>query len=217
MYLLQPDDLSNIPISDSYPESYDSPLVESPTSFYDIHERLDLTRAAANILDSIRSLTLSIIALSPSTDAITPALIQSRASRIHEKLSSFPNNCSPASSYPENISSVIHLTALAYTSCISSGLPFANAYTPSERLNLYKHILLVPLKIWKEIPGIYLWILLVACPGMTFHAPFLLKSHVRATNLYISFTDFGLAVGCLKGFWKVMMWIRGLSTRGWGK
>lgn len=216
LYLLQPDELPDIPISDSYPESYASPLVEFPISFNDTHKKLGLTCTAASILDSMRSLTLSITLLPPTANDSQAAIIQNRASQIHANLASLPNNYSSLSTSSENIYTVIYLTALAYTSCISSGRLFNDAYTPSERSNLHKHINLVPLKTWKKIPGIYLWILLVACPGLRFHAPLLLKSHVRATSLYISFTDFGLAVGCLKGFWRAIMWIKGLSKEGRG-
>jgi hypothetical protein len=173
-----------------------------------------LTSTAASILDSVRSLTLSIAALSSTKNRSQDELIQSLASQIHTDLTSLPNSYSPTSTSSANIHKVIYLTALAYTSCISSGVPFNNAYSPPERSSLYKHISLVPLKTWKSIPGVYLWILLVACPGIRFHAPFLLKSHIRATTLYISFTEFGLAVGCLKRFWTVMIWIKSMSKGG---
>jgi hypothetical protein len=60
---------------------------------------------------------------------------------------------------------------------------------------------------WRKIPGIFLWILLVACPGGRAHAPMLLRSNVSATALYLSFADLGLAVGCLRAFLGVQRWI----------
>jgi hypothetical protein len=215
LYLLQPYERYSPAISASYPESYSSPLAESITTFRDIYERLDLHPLAASILDEIRSLTMSIYLLSTAEKNSSHSdknssfkYIHSTASRIHEDICSLPILPILTSSPTNNIIyEVIRLTALAYASCISTRTPFNLAYTPSVRKEVYSKIDLVRLNTWKRIPGIFLWILLVACPGSRYHAPLLIRSNVSATALYISFTDFGLAVGCLRAFWRVQRMI----------
>ena len=212
------DRVGEVPVSTTYPNSYSSPLVGFQKEFKEIHVQLNLTYTAASILDDLRSLTLSILAL-PSTycDGATDCTetaksIQSHASQIHLRFlaqsdtRSSPPPCKPSST--EIITTIIRITALAYTSCISNGNLFNDAYSISSRTELYHLISLIPLETWKKIPGIFLWILMVACPGSRSHAPFLLRSHISATSLYISFTDFGLAVGCWNAFWRIQMWIR---------
>ena len=54
------------------------------------------------------------------------------------------------------------------------------------------------------------------CPGSRYHAPLLLRSNVSATALYISFTDFGLAVECLRSFWMVQRMISSVKKQDGG-
>jgi hypothetical protein len=214
LYFRYADLRTEIPISGSYPESYNSPLVDSITDFKEAREQLDFSYATASILDDVRSITLSIQAVSNTDDDVqftstqAAEAIQPHASQIYAHILSLTDIHHPPLSSSQIISSIIHMTALAYTSCISQGRCFNDAYSISTRGQLYKLINVISLDTWKKIPGIFLWVLLVACPGSRFHAPFLLRSHVSATGLYISLTSFDLAVGCLRSFWRVQMWIR---------
>jgi hypothetical protein len=73
---------------------------------------------------------------------------------------------------------------------------------------LYSSILRVPLTRWKEIPGIFLWILLVAAPssGNDAQGRFL-KKKMAVAGMSIGLEDFNLATGHLRAFWKVQRWI----------
>jgi hypothetical protein len=184
---------------------------------------MGITAAAASILDDMRSLTLSILLLSSSEKNISQTeeeshakLIQITASQIHDELSTLPFPSTTPQTPKDAIFSAIHLTALAYTSGISSRTPFSVSYggpakdlfsITRERREMYYAINKVGLSNWRKIPGIFLWILLVACPGGRAHAPMLLRSNVSATALYLSFADLGLAVGCLRAFLGVQKWI----------
>jgi hypothetical protein len=219
---VQPQDFAaTLPVS--YPETYSSPLVDSSITFQSIHENTGITAAAASILDDMRSLTLSVLLLSSSEKNISQTeeeshakLIQITASQIHDELSTLPVSSTTPQTPKDAIFSAIHLTALAYTSGISNRTPFSLSFggpakdifsITRERRDMYYVINEVGISNWRKIPGIFLWILLVACPGGRAHAPMLLRSNVSATALYLSFADLGLAVGCLRAFLGVQRWI----------
>jgi hypothetical protein len=213
----------------SYPKTYSSPLVDSSITFKSIHESLGISTAAASILDDMRSLTLSILLLSSSKKNISQAeeeshakLIQITASQIHDELTALPIPTTSPQTHKDAIFSAIRRTALVYTSCINSRTPISHLYggpiktlssIQPERLELCSIINKVGLSNWRKIPGIFLWILLVACPGGRAHAPILLRSNVSATVLYLSFADLGLAVGCLRAFLGVQKWISNAPTK----
>lgn len=61
---------------------------------------------------------------------------------------------------------------------------------------------------WKHIPGLQLWVLLLASPGSE-KDPLgrLLRSHKSLATIYIGLKDFDFAVQCLRGFLGVQRWI----------
>jgi hypothetical protein len=194
------------PIPLSYAEALKCPLITSPTTFEQTRESLNLNTAAAEILDDVRFLTLSIT--SPDTQAST-SKIQSTASWLHKQLEIIPAPIG-LSDIPEAdlILEIIRITALIYTNCIATLRPFTNAHTPTQLLSLLDKISAVGLLRWKEIPGIFLWILLVACPsaGNDLQGRFL-KKKMAVTGMTIGMEDFSLSIGCLRAFWKVQRWI----------
>jgi hypothetical protein len=194
------------PIPASYAEALKCPLISSPTTYKQSKEILGLIVTAAEILDDVRSLTLSI----NSTDSkASTSQSQSTASWLHKQLEIIPvlNNVS-SSLEKELVLNIILTTALVYTNCIATLTPFTNAYTPSQLLSLLDKISAVGLTRWKEVPGIFLWILLVACPssGNDLQGRFL-KKKMAVTGMTIGMEDFSLAIGCLRAFWKVQRWI----------
>jgi len=68
----------------------------------------------------------------------------------------------------------------------------------------------VSLSAWKKIPAIYLWVLLVVCPGSGEDAAFgrLMRRNISVTAIFMVFQHLGLAMGCLEGFWGVQRWIQ---------
>jgi hypothetical protein len=194
------------PIPVSYAEGLKCPLIPSPTTYTQTRETLNLCIPAAKILDDMRFLTLSIT--SPNLISST-SKIQATASWLNKQMEVIP--------IPTNISDtleadpileIIRITALTYTNCISTLTPFTDAYTPTQLFSLLDKISVVGLSRWKEIPGIFLWILLVACPsaGNDLQGRFL-KKKMAVTGMTIGMEDFGLSIGCLRAFWKVQRWI----------
>jgi hypothetical protein len=195
------------PIPLSYDESLKCPLISSPTTFAQIRETLNLSLATAEILDNVRFLTLSITS---SDQQPSTSKIQSTASWIHQRLEVIPIPTIPEPSERELILTILRTTALTFTHCISTLSPFTNAYTPSALSSLLSQISSIPLNRWKRIPGIFLWVLLVACPSagnVDEVQGRWLKKKMAVTGMTIGMSDFGLAIGGLRGFWKVQRWI----------
>jgi hypothetical protein len=195
------------PIPLSYDENLKCPLISSPATFVQTRESLNLSLAAAEILDDVRFLTLSIT--SPDHQPST-SKIQSTASWLHKQLEQIPIPTIPEPSESDIILTILRTTALTFTHCIATLSPFTNAYTPSALSSLLSQISSIPLIRWKQIPGIFLWVLLVACPsaGNTDEVQGRwLKKKMAVTGMTIGMSDFRLAIGGLRGFWKVQRWV----------
>jgi hypothetical protein len=106
------------------------------------------------------------------------------------------------------------LTALLYSTAISSRSPFSYASQSSILQDLWKTIWHVALSRWKKIPGIFLWVLLVACASSNekMQRRFL-KMNLAAVVLYIEVTRNGIAVGCLRTFLRVQKWIKNIESK----
>lgn len=58
------------------------------------------------------------------------------------------------------------------------------------------------------MPGIFLWILLVACPSAgNDHQGRFLRRKMAVTGMSIGMEDFGLSIAQLRAFWKVQRWV----------
>ncbi|KAF4878884.1 hypothetical protein CGCSCA1_v001451 [Colletotrichum siamense] len=66
----------------------------------------------------------------------------------------------------------------------------------------------VSLVTWKKIPGVFLWIMLVAAPNAGADAKGrFVRRKMAVTGLSIGFEDFVLGISYLKSFWAVQQWI----------
>jgi hypothetical protein len=203
---------------ETYPYAYQSPVFQRGPSFHEIRPALELSPATASILDDVRYLSTSILSLSSSSPTLPKDqyiklsnTIKSHASRIHDKITKMPTLI-PLPTFPVQglVFETIRLASLAYISCLSTCTPFSQAFSPPQRKILYDTLLRVSLSAWKKIPGIYLWVLLVICPGSGEDEAFgrLLRRNISVTAIFVVFQDLGLAMGCLEGFWGVQRWIQ---------
>lgn len=207
----QPSADEDLRIPLSYPERFSSPLLPFEMTFQQSAGSLDLSLGAAEILDDVQALTL-LITPYPLTKTPT-AKIQSTASWANKQLQLSPSISTPATD-SESIFETIRLAALVYSTCIMSLIPF---YSPQHEPLLHElndNLSRVSLTRWKEIPGIFLWILLIAAPssGNDAHGRFL-KKKMAVAGMSIGLEDFNLATGHLRAFWKVQRWIARESRR----
>ncbi|KAM0335529.1 hypothetical protein ACHAQA_000577 [Verticillium albo-atrum] len=202
-----------IPIPTSWPEGFDCPLITSRTTFDDVKDRLGLTVTAAKILDDVRFLTTSITETDGGPASVRK--IQSTAAWLHSRLSKTPGRVEGAGetegtegSEAEHIEEAVRLAALIYSWAISSvaqisgfrnGRVLEQAYQAMRRVNLTR---------WKGLPGIFLWIMLVAAPSTKQDTKGrFIRRKMAVAGLSIGFEDFGLGISYLRAFWLVQRWI----------
>ncbi|KAJ4388335.1 hypothetical protein N0V85_007662 [Neurospora sp. IMI 360204] len=96
--------------------------------------------------------------------------------------------------------------------------PISVVKTEAQSQTLYENILAVGPKRWKEIPGVFLWVLMVASPHpknpprevlesgdvtrWELKRKYLVRKMSTALQV-ISQEDFGLGIAYMRGFWAV--------------
>jgi hypothetical protein len=213
--IVQPEDSFIIPTYLSYPKSYGCPMLESDIKFGDIYEILGLNIVTASILDDIRLITTSTLSFSiaeNNTMNLTPkersTIIQSVAQKINENLQFLSIITSDTSSSTDLIYDAIHLSAIVYTSATACRIPLSLAYPLKLRHRLCDNLRRINLSSWKKIPGIFLWVLFIACPGSGDGVQDrLLRRNASLTSVYLGFRALGLSVSCLRNLYRVQRWI----------
>jgi hypothetical protein len=174
--------------------------------------------ALATVLDDLRLLTSSITSfftITPNPEGPSPqyesTTISDKALIIQQSALNLPSiPISPLSSPSDLVHETLRITIIIYTRAITSRLPISSAYAPNLRQQVYSTIFRVRLSDWKQIPGIFLWILLVASPGSGKDAlGRLLRTNENLAAIYIGLRDFGFVIDCLRTFWGVQRWIAG--------
>lgn len=166
----------------------------------------------------MRLLTTSIMSLSLSGrfsgnfSKIDDSKLQSTARFVHNRIRSLPViDVTSSNDEIDFIYETCRIAAFAYSLSISSRIPFSQGYfRDDERCqDFYSKIWKVSLTRWKKIPGIFLWILLVAFPRT---GGLYLKTNMGITAAYvtalsIAVQDFDVAIGCFRAIWTVQRWI----------
>ncbi|TQN63821.1 hypothetical protein CSHISOI_11596, partial [Colletotrichum shisoi] len=186
-----------LPVPTTWPDCYDSPLMASSSRFESIAGKLGLCATAAKILDDVRFLTVSITSQSASSG--WTCKIRSTAAWLYNRLRD-RDTVGPAivTSEEERILETVRIAALIYSWSIKS-MRQISRFDDSETLEAaYQALTSVSMTTWKRIPGVFLWIMLVAAPNAAPDAK---------GGLSIGFEDFGLGISYLKAFWSVQQWI----------
>ncbi|KAE8441055.1 hypothetical protein EG329_005917 [Mollisiaceae sp. DMI_Dod_QoI] len=208
LFLLDPNMANHMPISvpPTYPESLRSPLLAYHETFRHDRVVLGLSDEATEILDDVRFLTLSITSAS---DQSSTSKIQSTAGWLHKQISSSPPFIiTPDTPLITIITSTIRLITVLYTLSISTLIPLSHLWTSSLLEQFYRHLFSISMSKWKEIPGIFLWIMLVASPGsQEDERGKWLKRKMAVAGMQVGMADFGVSISCLRAFWRVQRWV----------
>ncbi|KAK1623989.1 hypothetical protein BDP81DRAFT_330994 [Colletotrichum phormii] len=202
-----------IPIPTTWPYCYDSPLLASAPRFESIAEKLGICAATAKILDDVRFLTESVT--SASASGASKSKIRSTASWLYDKLrekgtaaATGPTQVASSSSEKERILETVRIAAVIYSWSIKS-LRQISLFDDAEMLRAaYASLTSVSMTTWKGIPGVFLWVMLVAAPNAAADAKGrFVRRKMAVTGLSIGFEDFALGISYLKAFWGVQRWI----------
>ncbi|TKW57847.1 hypothetical protein CTA1_9831 [Colletotrichum tanaceti] len=191
----------------TWPDCYDSPLIASPSRFESIAGKLGLCATAAKILDDVRFLTVSVASQSASSG--WTCKVRSTASWLYDRLRN-RDTAGPAivASEEEWILETVRIAALIYSWSIKS-MRQISRFDDNETLEAaYQALTSVSMTTWKRIPGVFLWIMLVAAPNAAPDAKGrFVRRKMAVTGLSIGFEDFRLGISYLKAFWSVQQWI----------
>ncbi|KAH6691052.1 hypothetical protein EV126DRAFT_96574 [Verticillium dahliae] len=211
--------LEEIPIPTSWPDGFDCPLIRSNVSFDGVRAKLGLTEAGARILDDVRFLTTSITEADGGPASIRK--IQSTASWIYSRLSNISGkeggqgeketevaDVADMASEAERIEEAVRLAGLIYSWSISSMAQISQFKDGKTLERAYKAMRAVNLTRWKDMPGIFLWIMLVAAPStkQDTRGRFI-RRKMAVAGLSIGFESFGVGISYLRAFWLVQRWI----------
>ncbi|KAH9206624.1 hypothetical protein DL95DRAFT_486788 [Leptodontidium sp. 2 PMI_412] len=202
------------------PTSYNSilcsPLVEYPRQFSDVRSELGLDGWTAELLDDIRFLTLSIL----NSDNTGKGALKVRATAewLYKRIESFKPPSLASSSEPYIvIANIIRLAAKIYTSFVASVTPISKTLTPQLHSELHTLMASVSEKVWGSLPGIWYWILLVACPSgeklgyesrTANEMAKWLRRKMAVAGMAIALEDFGLGTLMIQRFWLMQQWIK---------
>ncbi|KAH9207781.1 hypothetical protein DL95DRAFT_482314, partial [Leptodontidium sp. 2 PMI_412] len=205
------DEAEDLPALDSTLALFDNPLYTPSACLKNIVETRDLGLSTIEILDDMKFLTTSILAIQ-STIATPQSIAKFKATALwaHNRVAALPSITPTLSNSTEDlIYETIRLTALLYCTAITSHSPFSQTCQPAIFKGLWNTMWLVSFSRWKKIPGIFLWVMLVACPSSNdkAHRAFL-KMNIWMVSLYIGLSSHEIANGCLKTFLKVQKWVK---------
>jgi len=180
------------------------PLVSSSATFSANAKSLRIPPFALGILDDIRFLTTSIVQ-SKGGDKETARICET-ASWLHDRLAATQSGV--AKNETSHMDAAVRLAASIYAWAVSSRKPLSAFRSETVREDLITAVQGVRLSWWKEIPGINLWIVLVACSGVPgdVSGRFWRRKAAVATSA-IAFENFALAVTCLSSFQRVQGWL----------
>lgn len=185
----------------------------SPSTFKQHLKPLHLSLDAAEILGHVQVLTTAI-----TTGALPTLHLRNSAAWLFDFANSNPSIASvkPSKVTDEDlIYRAIHLTTLVYTKAISTLTPFSSIYTTSQLREVHALVIRVGFSKWKEIPGIFLWIMFVACSaGDIDPSERILERKLRVAGVAIACVNFDIAHAYFKGFWDVQRWIASESQKG---
>lgn len=231
------------PLPSEYSPSLVGPLHRHDFAFSTLADTLSLPPEAAPIVSSIHHLTLLVLNAAPencdpkTSPPPTPtATIRATAADLHKRL--VLNSPSPScrSDDDQLITIALHLTALFYTASIASSTPLSVLKTSPSHLiaglpaidaadALYASIRAVPSSRWKRMPGVFLWVMLVAAAQRTrstageggWESPRqrerkYLRRRMATAAQAVAQEDFGVGIWCLRGFWLVGRWV---EEGGW--
>ncbi|PVH85216.1 hypothetical protein DL98DRAFT_651089 [Cadophora sp. DSE1049] len=201
----------DIEVPTKYPPHMSIPFIPPPTDF--IYNELDIqiSKQTAMILDDMRFLMLAILnQVDREASEKERKKLEATSMWIQNRISSLPDGSDLSDNLSrDHIYKSIRLASLIYCKAIVSRTSLAKSCTLSDLNHLWANMWQVKLSRWKQIPGIFLFIILAAIPAAqdTAHGRFL-KSMLKTTSSYIAMEYWDVADASLMAFVKLQRWLR---------
>lgn len=188
-----------------------TPLIYSLVTFSSIKQDLDIAVETALILDDIRFMLMAVLRLleTPQTEEELRKL-NTTCEWIQNRILSLPDGLdleSPLSN--DNIHKSVRSAALIYSRSIIQRTPLSKACTLIDLNHLWASMWRVTLTRWKQIPGIFVWVILAGNQAAqeTAHGRFL-KSMFKAATSYMALDHFEVVDAALMNYARLQRWLR---------
>lgn len=169
------------------------------------------------ILDDMRFLMMTILSyISAPPSDIEKAKFEATALWVFDRISALPDGSAPESPLTRDyIYKSTLIAALVFCRSITSRLPLNKSCSLIDLRQLWASMWRVTLSRWKQIPGVFLFIILAAIPAAqeTPHGRFL-KSMLKTTTAYISLEHWEVVDCTLMSYVELQRWLRGGTAGG---
>ncbi|KAG4440173.1 hypothetical protein IFR05_004318 [Cadophora sp. M221] len=212
----------DIEVSQNHPIHMNTPFVPAPKDLPSQTIDMQVSHQTVLILDDMRFLMAAILyQVDREPSQKEKNKLEATSLWTQNRISSLPgfSDINDASSC-DYVYQSLRLAALIYCKAIISRTSLAKSCTLADLNHLWANMWQVKLSRWKQIPGIFLFIILAAIPAAqdTAHGRFL-KSMLKTTSSYISLDYWDIVDGSLMAFVKLQRWLRngGVETVRVGK
>jgi hypothetical protein len=212
-----------LPVPTEYSAYLACPVRAHRKPFTELEELLSLPPGTAKLLDDVRALTVAITDASSQDDSSSSReKIQRIASSIHKGVGPVSDEEETTDlSDDDRIIQIIRLAAAIYTEAVTKLAPLTSIKsTYDAEKTLEKNIRAVTQIRWKKMPGVFLWIMLVAVVQTTSETvgefdvgseeegrKKWLRRKLGAAAQAVGQEEFGLSIAYLRAFWLVYRWI----------
>ncbi len=176
-------------------------------------ENLQISKETATILDDMRFLILALVKqIDRGFSDQEKAKLASTSIWIRDRITSLPDGTGADTTLATDyIYKSCRIAALIYCKAITQRITLSQICTLQELNQLWVSMWQIKLSRWKQIPGIFLFIILSALPAAqdTPHGRFL-KSIFKTTSAYIGIgmDQWELVDAALMIFVKLQRWLR---------
>ncbi|KAK0108232.1 hypothetical protein ONS95_003052 [Cadophora gregata] len=193
-----------------YPPQMSIPFIPPSATSTSNESDIQISKQTAMILNDMRFLMLAILnQVDRNVSAKEMQKLETTSIWIQNRISSLPDGSDPNDDISrDQIYKSLRLASLIYCKAIVSRRSLAKSCTLSDLNQLWANMWQVKLSRWKQIPGIFLFIILAATPAAqdTAHGRFL-KSMLKTTSSYISMDYWEVADASLMAFVKLQRWL----------
>lgn len=193
----------------TYQAYVSTPWMYSLISFTSIRDQLQIAPETASILDDMRFLQISTTKAVENTH-YDAAKLKAEAEWIQSRILALPTGTDSTSPlFDDNIYKSCRTAALIYIRAILTHTPLSHTCTLQDLNQLWSSMWRVSLTQWKQIPGVFVWIILsgLQAAQSTPHGRFL-KSMFKAAASYMSLEYFEVVDASLMNFVKMQTWLR---------
>jgi hypothetical protein len=194
-----------------HPVDVSLPFVPAQQDFASNTEKLQISKETALILDDMRFLLLALVnQVDREFSELDKAKLVTTSNWIRNRIISMADGSAVATtSAPDHIYLSCRIAALIYCQAIVERTSLARVCTAQQLNHLWANMWQIKLSRWKQIPGIFMFIILSVLPSTqdTPHGR-LLKSMFKTTSTYIGMDHWELVDAALMGFVKLQTWLR---------